>query len=99
MGHDTSCKRCNPFTHQGIRDNHENCTPRLRTDASHIQTACSSPGEEYLPDTGNYFQDKIHAESRLISVILCERELTAEFELNKSSTPDPNSSSISVSVP
>jgi hypothetical protein len=71
----------------------------LRPDASHIQTVCSSPGEEYLPHIGNYFQDKILVESRLISVLLCERELTAEFELNISSTPDPNSSSISVSVP
>jgi hypothetical protein len=71
----------------------------LRPDASHIQTVCSSHEEEYLPDIGNYFQDKIHVESRLISVLLCEGELTAEFELSKSSTPDPNSSSISVSVP
>jgi hypothetical protein len=34
-----------------------------------------------------------------ITVVLYDHELTTEFELSKSSTPDPNSSSISVSVP
>ena len=52
-----------------------------------------------LQEITSFFLDKICVESRLISVLLCERKLTAEFELSKSSTPDPNSSSISVSVP
>jgi hypothetical protein len=72
---------------------------RFRLDASHIQTVCSSLVEEYLPYIGNNFQDKINIESRLITGLLYELELTPEFELSKSSTPDPNSSSISVSVP